>query len=357
MFFKKTLDPRALSAALIFFWGIFLIVPPPVLSIPFITKETEISMGKGADQQVVQQYGIYQDKSLQLYVNSIGQKLVSNLSDKVFRRFFFKVVDSPEINAFALPGGYVYVTRGILASLNSEAELACVLGHEIGHVILHHGAKLLVRNIGAQILSIGGAIASPKNAGQWLTVSTAIFQQINLGYGRDAELASDAHGMLNATDSGYDPDGMVDFLKNLRRQEIMTGQAYHSFQATHPDTKDRVIKAGILASSFKKRTKNLLDNKAVYLSQLKGLVYGGKKNAGDLKQYKSQYIDVYKVQPGDTFQSIAAKELNDERRDLEISVLNGRKESSTPVSGELIKLVRDGKYKKDKTLQLRQDLP
>ncbi|MCL0046055.1 M48 family metalloprotease [Nitrospinaceae bacterium] len=99
---------------------------------------------------------------MQLYVNTIGKKLVSNLSNKEFSKFHFKLVDSSEINAFALPGGYVYVTRGLLAALNNESELASVIGHEIAHVTLHHGAKNMIRSIGAQILSVGGAIASPK---------------------------------------------------------------------------------------------------------------------------------------------------------------------------------------------------
>ena len=341
---------------LLFAWVFFYFVTP-VLSVPFITKETEVSLGKGADKQVLQQYGIYQDKSLQLYVNRIGQKLVSELVDREFRRFFFKLVDSSEINAFALPGGYIYVTRGLLAALNSEAELAGVLGHEIAHVTLHHGAKMLVRSIGAQILSIGGAIASPKNAGKWIVVSSAMFQQINLGYGRDAEIESDGQGMLNATETGYDPQGMVHFLRNLRRQEIMTGQAYHSFQATHPDTKDRVIKAGVMAESLRRKNKNLVLNNEVYLTQLKGLTYGGKRHTKDDRRYEDQYIDIYEVQPGDTFQSIAAKELNDKRKDLDISVLNGRKENSQPTPGELIKLVKTGTYKKNRTLNLAPDSP
>ena len=134
-----------------------------------------MAMGKGADAQISKQYGIYQDKELQIYVNRIGQNLVSQLSDKVFPRYYFRVVDSSDINAFALPGGYVYVTVGLLALVNSEAELAGVLGHEIGHIIFHHGAKQMVRSIGSTILALGGAIASPKNAGQWLKVSTAMF--------------------------------------------------------------------------------------------------------------------------------------------------------------------------------------
>ncbi len=329
----------------------------PAASVPFISKETELSLGKGADKQVVQQYGIYQDKSLQLYVNRIGQKLVSNLTDREFRRFFFKLVDSSEINAFALPGGYVYVTRGLLAALNSEAELAGVLGHEIAHVTKHHGAKMLVRSIGAQILSIGGAIASPKNAGKWIVVSSAMFQQINLGYGREAEIESDGQGMLNATEAGYDPNGMVLFLRNLRRHEIMTGQSYHSFQATHPDTKDRIIKAGVISENLRRKNKDLVLNREVYLTQLKGLTYGGKRHTKDDQRYEDQYIDIYEVQPGDTFQSIAEKELNDKRKDLDISVLNGRKENSQPAPGELIKLVKNGKYKKNRTLNLAPDSP
>lgn len=181
---------------------IFSIVVIPAYSVPFISKETELSMGRSADKEVVKEFGIYQDKSLQVYVNKIGQKLVSKLINKEFSTFFFKLIDSSEINAFALPGGYIYVTRGLLAALNNEGELASVLGHEIGHVTLHHGAKMMIRSIGSQILTVGGAIASPKNASKWLAVSSAIFQQINMGYGREAELQADAQGMMNAMDTG-----------------------------------------------------------------------------------------------------------------------------------------------------------
>ena len=225
----------------------------PVHSVPFISKKKEIEIGRSGDKQIVFQFGIYQDKSLQLYVNTIGQKLVSKLFNKEFRKFHFKLVDSSEINAFALPGGYVYVTRGLLAALNSESELASVIGHEIAHVTLHHGAKLMIRSIGAQIFSVGGAIASPKNAHKWLAVSTALFQQINMGYGREAELESDLQGILNSVEAGYHPISMVNFLKNLRKQEIMSGQAYHGFQASHPETKERIVKAGTFALSLSQK--------------------------------------------------------------------------------------------------------
>jgi len=335
----------------------FLFSPTPSYPVPFISKETELAMGQQADREVIAQFGLYDDKTLQLYVNEIGQKLVSNLSDKEFNKYFFKVVDSSEINAFALPGGYIYVTRGILATVNSEAELAGILGHEIGHVTQHHGAKQIVRSIGAQILAIGAAIANPKNAGEWLIVSSQMFNQINLGYGRDAELESDAHGLLSAYQAGYDPRSMVDFLRGLRQHEMMSGQAYHSFQATHPDTKERIIKTGSLSESIINRTeKPLAKNRKEYLNHIRGLSFGGQKHRGDRKNYKKKHVDIYEVQPGDTFKSIAVKELGDEREDQTIAVMNGKRLEDFVKPGELLKLVRPGPYHRDTILVIRPDI-
>jgi predicted Zn-dependent protease len=351
--------PNSSKKVLIFFLPLLLLLvlflPLDTHSVPFISQETEIAMGKGADAQISQQYGIYQNKELQLYVNRIGQNLVSQLSDKVFPRYYFRIVDSSEINAFALPGGYVYVTLGLMAMVNSEAELAGVLGHEIGHIIFHHGAKQMVRSIGSQILALGGAIASPKNAGQWLTVSTAMFQQINMGYGREAEIESDEQGILNSMEAGYSPFGMSGFLKSLRRKEIMSGQSYHSFQASHPDTRDRIVKAGLLAGRMTDEADGVNSYRDRYLHQIRGLKYEGQKHGGDKKRRESKYIDIYEVQKGDSYQSIAAQELGDKRKDLDITVMNGRKESSQPKPGELLKLVRKGKFKKDKFLQLKSE--
>ena len=336
---------------------IFLFFPSPSFSVLFIDKEDELAMGQQADKEVIGQYGLYGDKNLQLYVNELGQKLVSNLSDKEFNKYFFKVVDSSEINAFALPGGYIYVTRGILATINSEAELAGILGHEIGHVTQHHGAKQIVRTIGAEILAIGAAIANPQNAGEWLILSSQLFNQINLGYGRDAELESDAHGLLTAYQAGYDPRSMVDFLTGLRQQEIMSGQAYHSFQASHPDTKERIIKTRSLSESIINRErKAITKNRKEYLNHIHGISFGGKRHRGDRKNHKKKYVDIYVVQPGDTFKSIAIKELGDEREDQTIAVMNGMRLEDSLKPGELLKVVRLGTYRKDTILEIRPDL-
>ena len=334
----------------------FTLTPLISLAVPFISKDSELSMGREADKGVIQLYGLYQDKPLQLYVNQVGQKLVSNLSNKEFAKYFFKVVDSSEINAFALPGGYVYVTRGLLATLNNEAELAGVLGHEIAHVTQHHGAKQLVRVIGTQILAIGAAIASPKNAGDMLVATSLLFRQINLGYGREAELESDTHGIYTAHMAGYDPRSMGKFLENLRQHGIMSGQAYHSFQATHPDTKDRIVKVAKLSESIIKRNGKVgVKKRREYLLKIQGMKFGGKRDKEDMRDYKKEFIDIYQVQPGDTFGSVALKELGDETEDMDIAVLNGYRLKDTPEAGQMIKLVRQGEYKKDKILELKPD--
>ena len=203
----------------------------------------------------------------------------------------------------------------------------------------------MIRSIGAQILSVGGAIASPENAGKWLAVSTALFQQINMGYGREAELESDSQGMLNSAEAGYHPIAMVNFLKNLRKQEVMSGQAYHGFQASHPETKERIVKAGTFALSLSRKYTASIFNKNIYLQKLKGLVYGGRKHLKDKNKYKSKYLDIYKVQKGDTLKSISNKIYKDDRHSYEIATINGIKESVTLNPGRILKIIRDGVYK------------
>ena len=350
MFFQRR------NLKILFFLYFFLFISGILIfsahSVPFITKETELSMGRSANKEVLQQFGFYQDKALEVYVNKIGQKLVSKLINKEFSNYYFRIVDSSEINAFALPGGYIYVTRGLLASLNSEGELASVIGHEIAHVTMHHGAKMMIRSLGAQILSIGGAIASPKNASQWLAVSSAMFQQINMGYGREAELEADAQGMMISMDAGYKPHEMINFLNNLRKQEIMSGQSYHSFQATHPDTKERIVKSGLIASSLSGKHTNLISNRDTYISQLQGLVYGGKKHSKDTRRYKPRYLQIYTIKKGDTLESIALKELGDKRHALEIAVTNGIKETAPLKPNSMIKIIKEGLRNQDKLLRL-----
>ena len=166
-----------------------------------------------------------------------------------------------------------------------------------------------------------------------------------MGYGREAELESDSQGMLNSVEAGYHPIAMVNFLKNLRKQEVMSGQAYHGFQASHPETKERIVKAGTFALSLSQKYTASIINKNIYLQKLQGLVYGGKKHLKDKNKYKSKYLDIYKVQKGDTLKSISNKIYKDDRHSYEIATINGMKESATLNPGRILKIIRDGVYK------------
>ena len=121
-----------------------------------VSESQEIALGKQTDQQIIETYGLYNNQQMNNYVNTIGQKM-AKLSHRPQLTFSFKVLDTPVINAFAVPGGFIYVTRGILAYLNNEAELACVLGHEIGHVTARHTAKQVSK---AQVTQLGLGIGS-----------------------------------------------------------------------------------------------------------------------------------------------------------------------------------------------------
>lgn len=133
-----------------------------------MSEQDEIAEGKKAHEAVLQEYGVYQDPRLQAYVNDLGQRLAAQ-SHRANLTWTFTVLDSPEINAFALPGGYVYVTRGIMAYLDSEAELAGVMGHEIGHVTARHGAQRATRQqragIGVLAATVLGAVLEGAGVG------------------------------------------------------------------------------------------------------------------------------------------------------------------------------------------------
>lgn len=328
----------------LFFIILFLFLfnrPIIAQSFQIFDEKTEVSLGRKSDKEIIKAYGIYNDKVLQNYVNTIGQKLVNSLDEPTFK-FYFKIVNSSEINAFALPGGYIYVTRGILAVMNTEAELACLLGHEIGHAIAHHGVKQLTKSLGLTLLSLGGVIANPKQGGKWLMVSQSIFNQILLGYGREAELEADAFGLLNAFQIGYDPREMIKFLYGLKFKEMMSGHIYHSFQSTHPDTRERIIKAEAMADALFRKNKKVSLHGRSFLSHIAGLEYGGKRNLLDKRNYPSkQFIDLYTSKEGDTFDSIAEQQLGNKNKAMEITVLNNRRQYDKLKPGEIIKLIRE----------------
>ena len=183
-----------------------------------ISENKELEMGRTYHPQIIEQYGRYEDEALQRYVQDVGQRLaaVSHRDDLVYR---FTVLDSPVINAFALPGGYIYITRGMMAYLNSEAELAAVLGHEIGHVTARHGVR---QQSAAQAASLGytlGAILLPglRTAGAQ-DLFNVFGGALLSGYGREHELESDRLGAEYLARSGYPSEAMIEVIGVLKDQ-------------------------------------------------------------------------------------------------------------------------------------------
>lgn len=214
--------------------------------------EEEVKLGEQADQQIQQQYGVYQDDALQRYVDRVAQDVlaVSHMrradTAEKFRNteFTFRVLDSEIINAFALPGGYVYVTRGLLAHLNNEAQLAVVLGHEIAHVAARHASQRAARQqltqLGVLGAGVAGGLAFGGDAAQNIIgIGGQTAQLINLSYSRGAERESDRLGVEYATMAGYNASEGAAFFESLKRKQKQSGQSIPTWQSTHPDPGNR----------------------------------------------------------------------------------------------------------------------
>ena len=211
-----------------------------------ISESQEIQMGRKYNAQILKQNPIYQDQSLQSYVQSIGESLaaISHRPNLIYR---FTVLDSPDINAFALPGGYIYINRGLMAYLSSEEELAAVLGHEIGHVTARHSVRQYSQSQLMGVLSTAIEINSGRTAGNLANLASGALLS---GYGRDMELEADDLGAQYIYQEGYSAQGMYEVLSVLKDQEIYSkkiaeqrGQepkSYHGVFASHPSNDQRL---------------------------------------------------------------------------------------------------------------------
>ena len=253
-----------------------------------LSESEEINVGRGEDRKVREQYGVHEDAALQRYVNDIGQRL-ARASHRAGLQYRFLVVDSPQINAFALPGGYIYVTRGILAYLNSEAELAAVLGHEIGHVTARHSVQQMsaatAANVGTSILQI--FVPQIRNSAGDLLVG-ALGNALLSGYGREHELQADRLGAEYLARTGYDPQAMIRVVGVLKNQELFDAEtaraegreprAYHGLFASHPDNDTRlqevVREAGRITA-----TGNQI-SRGDFLRHIDGLIYADSPEQG-----------------------------------------------------------------------------
>jgi predicted Zn-dependent protease len=185
-------------------------------------------------------------------------------------------VDSPVVNAFAVPGGYVYLTRGILAQLNNEAELIGVMGHEIGHIAARHTVSQQSKQQLAQLLLIGGMIASEKFA-QYAQYALQGMQLLFLKFSRDDERQADALGVEYSTKVGYDAHKMADFFKVLKKMSLAESEGgVPTFLSTHPDPGDRYNDVNASATEWQTKL-NLTDykvNQDSYLQLINGIIYG-----------------------------------------------------------------------------------
>ncbi len=311
------------------------IVPRSGAAFTIVDEAADVGIGREADPEILKRFGYYDSPDLQNYIAQVGLR-VASLTDTRFS-FQFKVVDQAYVNAMALPGGFIYVTRGMLAELNDEAQLAGILGHEITHVNSRHGAKLLTKALGAQLATLVGVGAAAAAGGGSAVapiamISSHITNYMLLGYGRDYEIEADEVGLRYAHRTGYDPRRMVTFLRGMRRSEILRGQSmYHGFDATHPDTAIRIAKADTMANILVSEGGPLEVKADNYKAQLDRLKYGEAKEQLRLK--------VYTVKAGDTLASIAREEMRDEGQRFQLASLNGLRDDAVLTPGSRLKLV------------------
>ena len=244
-----------------------------------MSESQEIAMGRAGAAEVTAAIGLYPNAALQGYVNRIGLALAAT-TERPRLPWEFQVVDDASINAFALPGGFIFVTRGLLAHMTNEAELASVLGHESGHVSARHSVQQMSRQ---QVAAIGlglGSVLVPAIA-TYGQIAGAGLGLMFLKYGRDDETQSDQLGFRYALAGGYDTREMVSVFQMLQRAEALSGGGrLPEWQSTHPDPGNRItaVRALVAATSQDLSTKKVAG--AEFLRQIDGMVYGINPRAG-----------------------------------------------------------------------------
>ena len=263
--------------------------------ISLIGESQEIQMGREADPQVVASLGLYEDEAVQRYVNQIGQRLAA-ASERPDLPWTFRVIDDPTVNAFALPGGYIYITRGILTHLNSEAELAGILGHEIAHVTARHAVSQISR---AQLVQLGvglGMILVPELAA-FGDLAGAGLQLLFLSYGRGAENEADELGVRYLRRTNYEPTELADVMLMLERASQISESSGRvpEWLSTHPNPANRV--GNILAEVRNTQAAAAGSGSAVvrrdeYIRRIDGMVFGMNPREGFFEGSTFLHLDL-----------------------------------------------------------------
>ena len=245
-----------------------------------IPPSQEVSMGRQEYKKMLSQFDVYKYKDLNKYIERIGNKLVPYAQDKKVK-YTFTLLNSPVVNAFSTPGGYVYITRGILAYLNNEAQLACVLGHEMGHINAHHVATLLTKQM---LFNIGLSIAymKSKEFRKIVPIVGIVGNLLFLSFSRTDEYQADYLGVEYATFAGYDATQMAYFFDELGRIEVSQNAVLPEFLSTHPSPPHRRYRVIQLAKKWQAVAKRGYYGigRYVYLEHINGILFGKDKRDG-----------------------------------------------------------------------------
>jgi len=249
--------------------------------IMLMSEAQEIQMGKDYDPQVISTFGEYKDDAMLNFIKTKGAEM-GKISHRPNLVYNFRVLDSPVVNAFAVPGGYIYVTRGILAQLNNEAELMGILGHEMGHVTARHTVSQQTKQQIAQLALMGGMIASKKFA-QYAEQAMQGMQLLFLRFSRDDEREADRLGVQYMSLIGYDAHRMADFFQVLNKMSMAESQGgVPTFLSTHPDPGDRYNTVNQNATKWQDSLKlpEYKVNETSYLKLIDGIIFGDDPRQG-----------------------------------------------------------------------------
>lgn len=298
------------------------------------------ALGARANPQLLAEFGGKYTGPQAAYVEQVGKRVAvqSGLSNAT-SDFTVALLDSPVENAFAIPGGYIYVTRQLLALMNSEAELASVMGHEVGHVAARHSAsRNRTSTIGGVLAAVVGAAAGNGAAGQLAgTAARGAAQLYSLKYGRDQEYAADGLGVKYITAAGYDPYAAADMLAQLDAQSALTAETsgnatrLPSWASTHPNGADRVRRAAQLAEATGKPMIDPPPQDTNFLRRLDGLPYGAKGSG--------KRIRIVTVKAGDTIDGFARQMAVDDLPRDRFMTLNALDDEAQLRPGRLVKVV------------------
>lgn len=277
----------------------------------FNSLEDDKKIGREQHPKLVEAFGgEYENPRLQTYVSRIGQELSRYAEYQEFQ-YQFTIVNSPIINAFALPGGYCYVSRGLITLASNEAELAGVIAHEIGHVNARHTAQRIAQSQLAQGLLMGAVLLTGQRAvGQ---LGSGIANAVLKSFSREQELEADSLGMRYMSEAGYDPEAMVGFLDTMRDHSQIEAEKRglpagsvdeRNINATHPRTIERVQQAKTIAAEYSNAGQVV--NRDRYLENIDGMLYGDDPKQGIVRGTEFIHPDLrfrFEVPEGFTIQN------------------------------------------------------